>query len=46
MWLMLSQNRDAFRFAGGVPDERAREAAEETAAFDRRPLRVDIDSTS
>lgn len=42
MSLMLSRTYDAFRSASGVSDEQAREAAEEIAAFDSRPLRVEI----
>ena len=39
---MLSKTHDAFRSASGVSDEQARAAAEESAALDSRPLRVDI----
>lgn len=40
---LLSKTVDAFRSAGGASDEQARAAAEDTAEFRSRLLRVEIE---
>ena len=41
MAMMLSKTYDAL-LAAGAPDEKAREAAEEIAGFERRLIRLDV----
>ena len=42
MSIMLSKTYQALRSAEGVSDELAREASEEIAGFDKRPVRVEV----
>ena len=41
MAMMLSKTYDALR-AAGAPDDKAREAAEEIAGFERRLIRLEV----
>ena len=41
MPMMLSKTYDAFKEAG-ASDRKAREAAEEIAGFERRPIRLEV----
>jgi phage shock protein A len=44
MTIMMAKLYDALR-AGNVPDEKARAAAEEAAAYENRAARIDTDLT-